>query len=157
MKSVRLIFSKNIFAVIFLKWGEQTVIEMKKKTLRKVTLEVPPCNSFVKISPATFLVNARDKSSLVLSNLLWRMVLWLITVNFENTSILFHHFLYERLFFFQYTCIYLFHVMLHINISSIFILKKKRKSRSMFSIYFDMFKLWVKLEIYHVLCYPVVL
>lgn len=113
MKSVRLLFSKNIFAVIFLKWGEQTVIEMKKKTLRKVTLEVPPCNSFVKISPATFLVNARDKSSLVLSNLLWRMVLWLITVNFENTSILFHHFLYERLFFFQYTCIYLFHVMLH--------------------------------------------
>lgn len=35
--------------------------------------------------------------------------------------------------------------------------EKKRKSRSMFSIYFDMFKLWVKLEIYHVLCYPVVL
>lgn len=30
MKSVRLLFSKNIFAVIFLKWGEQTVIEMKK-------------------------------------------------------------------------------------------------------------------------------
>lgn len=129
----------------------------EKKTLRKVTLEVPPCNSFVKISPATFLVNARDKSSLVLSNLLWRMVLWLITVNFENTSILFHHFLYERLFFFS---IYMY-LPISCDVTYKYIIyiyfEKKRKSRSMFSIYFDMFKLWVKLEIYHVLCYPVVL